>query len=98
MSRAIACRFAVVVTLLVAAPLTAFAGPDTEPFLQRLLDTRAFSLDVSESSFLDLGAPANPGERARVLDADTRTKALSFDLKLKWPGTETVEPYVTVGP
>jgi hypothetical protein len=100
MSRAIAFRLAAVVALLVAAPLTASAGPDSEPFLQRLLDTRAFSLGVSESSFLDLGAPANPGERARALDADTRSKAMSFDLKLKWPGAETlpVEPYLTVGP
>jgi hypothetical protein len=95
-------RFAALVALLVAAPVTAFAGPDAEPFLHRLLDTRAsaFSFGVSESSFLDLGAPANPGERARALDADTRSKAMSFDLKLKWPGAETmpVEPYVTLGP
>ena len=95
-------RFAALVVLLVAAPVTAFAGPDTEPFLYRLLDTgaSALSFGVSESSFLDLGAPANPGERARALDADTRSKAMSFDLKLKWPGAETmpVEPYVTLGP
>ena len=105
MPRAVACRFAGVVALLVAvvvAPVTAFAGPDNEPFLARLLDTgtSAFSFGVSESSFLDLGAPANPGERARTLDADARGKAISFDLKLKWPGAETrpVEPYVTLGP
>lgn len=105
MSRSVACRFARIVALLVAvvaAPVTAFAGPDSEPFLERLLDTgaSAFSFGVSESSFLDLGAPANPGERARELDADTRSKAMSFDLKLKWPGAETmpVEPYVTLGP
>ncbi len=105
MTRSVACRFAGVVALLVAvvaAPVTTFAGPDSEPFLARLLDTgaSAFSFGVSESSFLDLGAPGNPGERARALDADTRSKAMSFDLKLKWPGAETmpVEPYVTLGP
>ena len=103
MTRSIACRFAAVVALLaavVAPPVTAFAGPDTEPFLQRLLDTRAFTLSVSEPSFLDVGAPANLGERERALNADPRGKAMSFDLKLKWPGAETmpVEPYLTVGP
>src|SRR5687767_2036518 len=105
MTRSVACRFAGVLALLVAvvaARITAFAGPDSEPFLLRLLGpgASAFSFGVSESSFLDLGAPANPGERARALDADTRSKALSFDLKLKWPGSETmpVEPYLTVGP
>src|SRR5688572_19567562 len=45
----------VLLVALVAAPVTAFAGPDTEPFLQRLLDTRAFTLGVSEPSFWDLG-------------------------------------------
>jgi hypothetical protein len=105
MARSVACRFAALIAFLVAAvaaPVTTFAGPDSEPLLQRLLDTgaSAFSFGVSESSFLDLGAPANPGERARALDADTRSKAMSFDLKLKWPGAETmpVEPYVTLGP
>lgn len=102
MSRSVACRFAGVVALLVALPVTTFAGAGSEPFLERLLDTgvSVFSFGVSESSFLDLGAPANPGERARVLDADARAKAISFDLKLKWPGAETtpVEPYVTLGP
>jgi hypothetical protein len=100
MTRAIACRFAAVVALLVAVPVTTFAGPDSEPFLERLLDTRAFSFGVSEPSFWDLGAPANLGERERTLNADPRGKAISFDLKLKWPGAETmpVEPYLTVGP
>ena len=109
MSRSVACRFAGIVALLVAVvagPVTTFAGPDSEPFLERLLDTRAFSFGVSEPSFQDLGsiAPTNPdaqaGERIRPLDADPRGKAYSFDLKLRWPTTETtpVEPYVTVGP
>ena len=100
MTRPIACRFAALVAVLVAAPLTASAGSDTEPFLARLLDTRAFSFGVSELSFQDFGAPAHLGERERALNADPRGKAMSFDLKLKWPGAETmpVEPYLTVGP
>ncbi len=111
MSRSVS-RFAGAVALLaavVAMPVTTLAGPGSEPFLERLLDTgaSAFSLGVSEPSFRwDLGsvAPTNPGaqasERARPLDADARGKAISFDLKLKWPGAETtpMEPYVAVGP
>jgi hypothetical protein len=112
MSRSIVCRFAGVLALLVAVvamPVTTLAGPGSEPFLERLLDTgaSAFSLGVSEPSFRwDLGsvAPSNPGaqasERARPLDAEARGKAISFDLKLKWPGAETtpMEPYLAVGP
>lgn len=105
MTRSVACQFAAVVALLVtvvAVPVTTFAGSDSEPFLERLLDTgaSAFSFGVSEPSFWDLGAPANLGERERALNADPRGKAISFDLKLKWPGAETmpVEPYVTLGP
>src|SRR5688500_13908248 len=94
MTRSVACRFAAVVALLVAVlavPVTTFAGPDSEPFLHRLLDTSAsaFTLGISEPSFLDVGSPANLGERERALNADPRGKALSFDLKLKWPGAET---------
>jgi hypothetical protein len=91
---------------LVAAvlPVTTFAQPASEPLLERLLEPGAspFSLGVSQPLLPDLGpvAPAIPGERFRLLDADERGKATSFDLKLRWPGTDAgpVEPYVSVGP
>ncbi len=41
------------------------------------------------------------GESERPLDAEGRGTALSFDLKLAWPGTTGVgglEPYVALGP
>ena len=41
------------------------------------------------------------GESERPLDAEARGAALSFDLKLAWPGAARVgplEPYVTLGP
>src|SRR5688572_29607266 len=104
MTRSPARRFAAVVALLVtvvAAPVTTFAGPDSDAFLHRLLDTStsAFSFGVSEPPFLDVGAPAHLGRARTALNADRRGKAMSFDLKLKWPGAETmpVEPYLTSG-
>jgi hypothetical protein len=45
------------------------------------------------------GAVGGEGERA--LDAEARGTALSFDLKLAWPGAATVgplEPYLALGP
>ena len=111
MNRSVACCFAGVVALflaVVAVPVTTFAAPGSEPFLERFLDTSgsAFSFGVSKPSFRDLGsmAPTTPGaqagERFRLLDADARGKTIFFDLKLRWPANDAtpLEPYVTLGP
>jgi hypothetical protein len=98
---------ALLLALATVPPLTS-AGPASESGLERLLDgDSAISLGFGVSplrwQFAPL-VPAMPGaqasERGRPVDLDVQGKAISFDLKLKWPGTETavVEPYVAFGP
>jgi hypothetical protein len=97
-----------VLVALVAVPATTSAGSASEPILERLLDAGpAFSLGVAASSLRWEPAPVGltlPGaqgaERVRPLDVDGSGKAISFDLKLTWPGAETMplEPYVAAGP
>jgi hypothetical protein len=79
-----------------------------DPVMDRLADGWlgiSFGLGVSPlRSQFGLGAPvaatgAQGGEPAGLLDPDG--KALSFDLKLGWPGTDQLsllEPYVKLGP
>ena len=116
MVRASRWLFPVVLTLailMVSPDLGGAQGPDVE----RLLDTsQPFSLGVDTSRFRvsNLGLrpaiatqdPALSSVPYRLLDSDLLGTAVSFDLKLRWPGAATaitsglgsLAPYLSFGP
>jgi hypothetical protein len=99
---------AALVLAFAAVPATVSAEAASEGVLERLLGSAsAFSLGVGAASArwelapVDLTLPgAQASERVRALDVDPHGKAISFDLRVKWPGAETtpLEPYVAIGP
>ncbi len=94
--------------LLAAAPAIGSAGPVSEPSLEHLTDDGPLSFSfgvVPLRPQLVAPAAALPGgqaaESGRLTDADAQVTALSFDLKLRWPGTgamSPLEPYMAIGP
>jgi hypothetical protein len=100
MARAILQGLAVValLTVLGGVAAAATAGAASEPIAERLTDMgAAISLGFGVSPLRWEVVPPPLGART---DVDTRSTAMSFDIKLRWPGTETsvVEPYVAFGP
>ena len=76
----------------------AAAAPASEPIAERLTDMGpAISLGFGVSPLRWEVVPPPLGAPTEV---ETRSTAMSFDIKLRWPGTETsvVEPYVAFGP
>lgn len=91
--------------LVSAAPVVARAASPTEPALAHAIDLgSALSLGFGVSPLRpQLPAPFPGGqgsESGRPADPDPQATALSFDLMLRWPGTETsaLEPYLAIGP
>ena len=107
MSRSFA-RCFLALTLLyavMAAPAVTVAGPSTEPVLGHLTDAFSFGFDISPLRPQLVAPVTMPAGQAadtgRPADLDAQAKAVSFDLKLRWPGTEAtsaLEPYMTLGP
>ena len=94
---------------MAAAPAIGSAEePVSEPGLEHLPDGGPLSFSfgvVPLRPQLVAPAAALPGgqaaESGRPTDADTQVTALSFDLKLRWPGTgamSPLEPYMAIGP
>jgi hypothetical protein len=95
------------VVVLAMAPATTFAGSASEPILELVPGSGGavgFGFGVSPLRWEPgPGVPVNPGAQAgeRAGDFDTHGRAISFDLKLKWPGADTttaLEPYLALGP
>jgi hypothetical protein len=89
-----------------AAPVRSDAGGASDNLLELAGKGGAsvgFGLGVSPLHW-DLIAPLEttsgptPAENRMVYDREQRGRAVSFDLKLKWPTAEQLEPYVFVGP
>lgn len=86
------------VLVLTLAPLTALAAPAGEPgHLTDLGSGLSLGLGVTPlRTELVPPAPAAPAAADFM-----QSTAISFDLKLKWPGsdvTRTLQPYLVVGP
>ena len=90
------------VGLLVLAFAGPVAGASSEPILQTLTDIGAsirLGFDVAPLR-PDLVPPLTVPQGAPV-DLERQSSAVSFDLKLAWPGADllrSVEPYVALGP
>jgi opacity protein-like surface antigen len=100
------------ISLLPAAGLASEPRGDTssESLLERLgLGGGGVSFDLGvaplRTTFGSIGGPSLSGAQGgepsvRLIDSNLYGTAMSFDLKLGWPGSEraAVEPYVTLGP
>src|SRR5437879_5275584 len=100
MKRAIVPGLGVVALLAVLGAVrpAAAAGPASEPIAERLTDMGpAVSLGFGVAP---LRWEVVPPPLGVPTDAETRSTAMSFDIKLTWPGSETsvVEPYVAFRP
>jgi hypothetical protein len=89
---------AAVLTVAGGWPARSPAGPTTESTFEHLAD-------VGSGISLGLGvAPLRwelaPSPLAAPTELESRGAAMSFDVKLRWPGAETsfVQPYVEFGP
>ncbi|HET7342183.1 MAG TPA: hypothetical protein VFL90_12020 [Methylomirabilota bacterium] len=97
----------VLILVLLGLPALALAAPG-EPIIERLTDGgAALSLGFGVAPLRPpLTLPLPPGgttvESGRPLDLDTPPRAMSFDLKLRWPGSDatgtSLEPYVAIAP
>ena len=85
--------------VLAVTPLTALAASAAEPVAGRLLDMgEAISLGFGVTPLRPQLAPPRPAPADLSLMEST---ALSFELKLRWPGsdvTKSLQPYVVLGP
>jgi hypothetical protein len=92
-------RNVVVAIFLAVMPLTAHAAQASEPVLSHLTDLGdAISLGFGVTPLRPQLTPPRPAPADLSL---TESTALSFDLKLKWPGsdvTSSLQPYLMVGP
>ena len=92
-------RNVVVAVLFALTPLTALAAPASEPVLNHLTDLgSALSLGFGVTPLRPQLTPPRPAPADLSL---TESTALSFDFKLKWPGsdvTSSLQPYLSVGP
>ena len=93
--------------LLTAAPAIGSAGWVSEPIFEHLTEDGPFSFSFGVAPLRpSLVAPAaasggQAAEEGRTTEATARVTAVSFELKLRWPGTGTMaflEPYMAVGP
>jgi hypothetical protein len=88
----------VVALVLALGPATALAASPTEPVLEHLTDLGgALSLGFGVTPLRPQLTPPIPGPA----DVDLQSTALSFDLRLKWPGVDVLksfEPFLSVGP
>ena len=100
----------VALTLIIGgAPAMAHAGPSSDSLLELAGDrgpSVSFGFGVSPLRWEDFTLPAPlPGtkttESAMLVDPDARGRAVSLDIKLRWPGAEPktlLEPYLVFGP
>lgn len=86
------------VVVALTAPRTAPAA-SVEPLLEHVTDRgAAISLGFDVAPLRPQVAPPPP---VLPLDAELQSTAISFDLRLRWPGAElprALEPYLVVGP
>ena len=98
MKRHVVCAVLALGLLAAAAWGRAFAASPAEPVLENLTDTsRALSLGFGITPLRPQLTPPVPAP----LEMDLQSTALSFDLKLRWPGRDvikSVEPYLVLGP
>ena len=98
MSRSLLRAVVVAIALALAGSASAFAAPPGESVLEPLTDvSRAISLGFGITPLRPQFTPAVPPP----LEMDLQSTALSFDLKLRWPGSDVVksfEPYLVLGP
>jgi hypothetical protein len=97
-----------VLLLLAIAPALTIAGPANEPSFEHLTDAGPLSLGFGVAPLRPtlttpsaLGPGGQPAEGARATDLDAQATALSFELRLRWPGldaTSPLEPFMAVGP
>jgi hypothetical protein len=92
-------RALIAALVLALVPATTPAAPPNERVLEHLTDLGgAISLGFGVTPLRpQLASPVAPVPA----DLDLQSTALSFDLKLKWPGSDVVrslEPYLVVGP
>jgi len=89
----------VVVLVFLLTPLRALAAPPSEPVLGHLTDLgSALSLGFGVTPLRPQLTPPRPAPSDLTLMEST---AVSFDLKLKWPGsdvTSSLQPYLMLGP
>lgn len=93
-------RRLIAAVLVLAAVTPVSAGPAGEPILERLTDIGAsISLGFGMAPLRPQLAPPTPAIPGPA-EAELPSTALSFDLKLGWPGGEVtrLEPYVALGP
>jgi len=87
------------VLMLAVSPLTSLAASAAEPVAGHLLDLGdAISLGFGVTPLRPQLAPPRPAPADLSLMEST---ALSFDLKLRWPGsdvTKALQPYLVLGP
>ena len=87
-----------VLVLVILLPLPAAATPPSGPVTEHLTDLgSSLSLGFGVTPLRSDIAPPQPPPPG----LDLQSTALSFDLKLKWPGSDvlgSLEPYVVVGP
>ena len=92
-------RVVLVVLVFLLTPLVALAAPPSEPVLGHLTDLGgALSLGFGVTPLRPQLTPPRPAPSDLTLMEST---ALSFDLKLKWPGsdvTSSLQPYLMLGP
>ena len=92
-------RSLIAVVVLTLVPAAALAAQPAERVEERLTDLGpALSLGFGVTPLCPQLTPPVP---AMPADLNLQTTALSFDLRLKWPGSDVVkslEPYLVVGP
>jgi hypothetical protein len=91
-----------------AAPATTLAGGSSDPLLDFAERGSPIGLGFGISplhwDLIALPAPipgARAAESAMLADLEPRGRAVSLDIKLRWPGAEpttALEPFVVVGP
>jgi len=88
----------VVAVMLALAPMVALAAPPSAPVLEHLTDLGgAISLGFGVTPLRPELTPPVPTPPELSL----QSSALSFDLKLRWPGSDvlkSLEPYLVLGP
>jgi hypothetical protein len=97
---------ALVVIVVAASPAKTLAGPSSDNLLELAAkDGPSASLGFGVSPLhWELiaplpGIPASTAAEGRTLaDREPRGRAVSFDLKVKWPTDLAIEPYLLLGP
>jgi hypothetical protein len=90
-------------------PLTAEAGASSDSLLELATGRGAsvgFGFGVSPLHWEPIASPlaafgSAAGDNATLADLEPRGRALSLDVKLRWPGAEPargLEPYLVIGP